>query len=179
MNISLKTEKSLIRSSFIRMISSIDEYFSHFNRFLNLLLLFKIYSAFKVSKIDDIFNALYLIENEVIKVNSNEQAINYIIDTCFFFVVWINRNILLHSWKYGYNKLLFVLETVENLANISQGEIAFIRVPRHNNRRLLSWDNSLAVFTSKWGHKRNTIDTQSMCKTGKRQTTLKWIKTAF
>ena len=39
----------------------------------------------RVSKIDDIFNALYLIENDVIKNNSNEQAINYLIDTTSFY----------------------------------------------------------------------------------------------
>ncbi len=41
----------------------------------------------RVSKIDELFNSLFLVENEVIKVNSNEQAINYIIDTTNFFNV--------------------------------------------------------------------------------------------
>lgn len=41
----------------------------------------------KVSKIDEIFNALFAIENEVIKVNSNDQAINYLIDATSFFNV--------------------------------------------------------------------------------------------
>ncbi len=41
----------------------------------------------KVSKIQEIFNALYLIENEVIKVNSNEQALNYMLDTTLFLSV--------------------------------------------------------------------------------------------
>lgn len=41
----------------------------------------------RVSKIDEIFNALFSIENDVTKNNSNEQAINYLIDTTFFFSV--------------------------------------------------------------------------------------------
>ncbi len=41
----------------------------------------------KVSKVQEIFNALYFIENEVIKINSNEQALNYIIDTTVFMSV--------------------------------------------------------------------------------------------
>ncbi|CAF0780515.1 unnamed protein product [Brachionus calyciflorus] len=41
----------------------------------------------RVSKIDEIFNALFAIENDVIKNNSTEQAINYLIDTTFFFAV--------------------------------------------------------------------------------------------
>ena len=41
----------------------------------------------KVSKIQDIFNALFLIQNEVIKVNSNEQSINYLLDTTNFLSV--------------------------------------------------------------------------------------------
>ena len=40
----------------------------------------------RVSKIEDIFNALYLIENDIIKVNSNDQAINYLIDATNFFI---------------------------------------------------------------------------------------------
>lgn len=38
----------------------------------------------KVSKIQEVFNALYYIENEVIKVNSNEQAFAYLTDTTMF-----------------------------------------------------------------------------------------------
>ncbi len=33
------------------------------------------------------FNALFIVENEIIKVNSNEQSINYLIDTTHFFSV--------------------------------------------------------------------------------------------
>jgi len=40
----------------------------------------------RVSKIEDIFHGLYLIENDVIKVNSNDQAIAYLIDATNFFV---------------------------------------------------------------------------------------------
>jgi hypothetical protein len=41
----------------------------------------------KVSKVHEIFNALYFIENDVIKINSNEQALAYIIDTTIFMSV--------------------------------------------------------------------------------------------
>ena len=41
----------------------------------------------KVSKLQEIFNALYFIENEVIKVNSNEQALTYLTDTTMFLSV--------------------------------------------------------------------------------------------
>jgi len=41
----------------------------------------------KISKIQEIFNALFLVENEVIKVNSNEQSISYMIDTTSFLCV--------------------------------------------------------------------------------------------
>jgi len=44
-------------------------------------------SLLKVSKIDEIFYALFMIESEVIKVNSNDQAINYLIDAISFFSV--------------------------------------------------------------------------------------------
>jgi nuclear pore complex protein Nup133 len=40
----------------------------------------------RVSKVEDIFNALYTIENETIKVNSNDQAIKYLTDCTQFFV---------------------------------------------------------------------------------------------
>lgn len=49
------------------------------------ILIFKF--AEKVSRIDEIFNALYLVQNDVIKVNSNEMAINYLVDTTSFFNV--------------------------------------------------------------------------------------------
>jgi hypothetical protein len=40
----------------------------------------------RVTRIDDIFSALFFIQSEVIKMNSGEQAINYIIDTTLFFI---------------------------------------------------------------------------------------------
>ena len=46
----------------------------------------------KVSCIQEIFNALYFIENEVIKVNSNEQALSYLIDTTMFLCVSKNKS---------------------------------------------------------------------------------------
>ena len=39
----------------------------------------------RVSRVDDIFDALYQVESEVIKVNSSEQAIAYMLDTIHFF----------------------------------------------------------------------------------------------
>lgn len=39
----------------------------------------------KVSKIDEIFNSLFCVLNDVIKANSNEQAINYLIDCVSFY----------------------------------------------------------------------------------------------
>lgn len=49
----------------------------------------------KVSNVQEIFNALYFIENEVIKVNSNEQALNYLIDTTMFLCVSEKANKLI------------------------------------------------------------------------------------
>ena len=48
----------------------------------------------KVSRIQDICNAFYFIENEVIKVNSNEQALSYLLDTTLFLSVRSIHNCL-------------------------------------------------------------------------------------
>jgi len=53
----------------------------------------------KVSKIQDIFNALYFIENEVIKVNSNEQALNYLLDTTLFLTKLLKTSQLYYKEK--------------------------------------------------------------------------------
>jgi nuclear pore complex protein Nup133 len=73
----------------------------------------------RVSKIEDIFNALYLIENDIIKVNSNDQAINYLIDATNFFI-----KLLKVSQVYRQDKQrLYETNSLQN----SSEQIEFIR----------------------------------------------------
>ena len=73
----------------------------------------------RVSKVHEIFNALFFIENDVIKVNSNEQALNYLIDTTsVFWVLFLNSTFYSNTIDVS-NLFSYFYEIVKNISKLS------------------------------------------------------------